>query len=1118
MVKKRVTKKTPTKTKKTNDKSFLIVGIGASAGGLEALVEFFSNIPYDTKIAFVVIQHLDPSHKSVMPEILRKHTGMKIYVAEDGMKIAPGCIYIKPPDKDVTIINQTLLLIERVKSYGERLPIDYFFRSLSEAQEEKAVCIILSGTGSDGTLGLKEIKSRSGIAMVQEEKQAVHDGMPRSAINTGLVDYVLPVEKIAVELIKNSKRPFIGMLKNGIPTDEKYKTFLQKIFVLLRSQTGHDFSFYKQNTIIRRIERRMMLNEITRLEDYVRYLQHNQAEIEILYKDILIRVTNFFREREAFVVLNKKVIPSLFENRDENHTVRVWVSGCATGEEAYTVAMLLKDHMDKMKRKFKVQVFASDIDAGAIEIARTGVYPASIANDVPPEYLKNFFTKEKECFKIKKSVRDMLVFSPHNVAKDPPFSKVDIICCRNLLIYMRQGLQEKVLQLFHYALNEGGYLLLGSSESIGKLTDYYTALDRKWKIYKCKKGVVACRPMKNTHIPALPSINVTKTVSGDIAKGAKMISFRKMTEELLLKKFMPACVMVNHKCDILFIHGRTGKYLEPSPGEAHMNLLEMVREGLRLELTKCIRKAIAQKKNIRVEEIKFKTNGGTQYVDMSIFPIDQPLSKQDLLMVIFEDTKKRMDTKPTDLSVTETEYSKNVLELEHELRHSEENLQATIEELRTSNEELNSRNEELQSANEESQSSNEELETSREELQSVNEELETVNSEYEKKIEELSRSNNDISNLLSSTDIGTLFLDLNMCIKRFTPSSTNIFKLIQTDIGRPIDHVVSNLIDVDLAGYIKEVLNALVSIEEDVKANNGRYYSMRIVPYRTMDNVVDGIVLTFVDITETKNAHENMHKITSAIEQSPSETIITNAEGNIEYVNPKFTEVTGYTIDEMIGKNPSILKSGKHNVQFYKDLWCTVTAGKEWRGVFHNRKKSGELYWERASISPVKNREGRIVNFIAVKEDITEHKRMEEELKEKSEIFQKIISLTFDSIIIMDNNGLISCWNKASEKLFGYSQEEAINKDLHKLISPEKLYKDSLKGLKKFRETGEGPFIDKVIILPCISKYGAEFYSYHSFSAINVKGKWNAIGIIRECPDQKQAKKEYNKTLEYLKK
>ena len=856
--------------------TFPVVGIGASAGGLAAFEAFFSGMPesVDPGMAFVLVQHLAPDHKSLLTDLIRRYTRMQVFEVEDGMKVRPNCAYIIPPNRDMAFLNGTLQLLEPSAPRGQRLPIDFFFRSLAHDQRERAICIVLSGTGSDGTLGVRAIKGEGGMVMVQTPQSTEYDGMPRSALATGLVDYELAPAQMPTQLISYVAHAFGRPPRPASIPAQKTENTLKKIFVLLRAQTGHDFSQYKPSTIHRRIERRMAVQQIETMEGYVKFLQQTPTEVEALFRDLLIGVTSFFRDPEAFKTLEKNVIPRLFSGKPQGAFVRVWATGCSTGEEAYSIAILLQEHLETLKQSFKIQVFATDIDSQSIATARTGLYPASIATDIPPERLARFFTADPDgsTYRIHKGIRDMLIFSEQDVIKDPPFSKLDLISCRNLLIYMGGDLQKKLIPLFHYALNPGGFLFLGTSETVGEFLDLFTAIDRKLKLYQRKEEIHgAQRAALGRFLPPMTTMEATVPHPSDKPSVEGKPSLRDLTEQALLAQLAPTAALVNGQGDILYLHGRTGMYLEPAPGEAGINnILKMARDGLRRDLTTALHKAVSGRKTEYCPGLQVKTNGNSIPINLIISPVSTtPAATMEapVYLVILEqappfDPEKARPAAPLPAGdgrgdTGTTCVDARITALQQELRAKEEYLQTAIEELETSNEELKSSNEEMQSVNEELQSTNEELETSKEELQSVNEELATVNAELQTKVAELSQANNDMNNLLAGTGIGTVFVDHGLRILRFTPAITQIINLIVSDIGRPVGHIVSNLIGYDrLPADTQAVLDTLVSKEVDVQTRAGTWYTMRIQPYRTISNVIEGAVITFVDITEVKKALE----------------------------------------------------------------------------------------------------------------------------------------------------------------------------------------------------------------------------------------------------------------------
>jgi two-component system CheB/CheR fusion protein len=828
----------------------------------------------DPGMAFVLVQHLAPDHESILTELIRRYTRMQVFEVEDGMRVLPNCAYIIPPNYDMAFLDGVLHLLEPVAPRGQRLPINYFFESLAADQRELAIGIVLSGTGSDGTLGVRAIKGAGGMVMVQSTATSEFDGMPRSAVATGLVDYQLPPAEMPAQLMSYAAHAFGKLLRSGLPATPKSEGSLKKIYVLLRAQTGHDFSQYKPSTIYRRIDRRMSVQQIDTIDSYVRYLQQTPQEVDALFRDLLIGVTNFFRDPEAFAVLETEVVPKLFLGKSAGSNVRVWSTGCSTGEEAYSLAILLVEQMQALKQSYILQVFATDIDSRSIASARLGMFSSSIAADISPERLARFFTLEPggQSYRIKKSIRDLLVFSEQDLIKDPPFSKLDLISCRNLLIYLDAELQKKLIPLFHYALNPNGMLFLGSSEGIGDFNSLFAVLDRKNKLYQRKEDLLGVqRTTLNRFIVPVSATDVSPP-----HRGAKKAAFptkqplRELMEQSLLRHLATASALVNSGGDIVYLYGRTGMFLEPSAGEPGIqNILKMAREGLRPALTTALHHAVATHGSSFAPNIRVKTNGHFTLVNVSVHSVaTSPTSKTDapdtpLFLVILEDAPGLAAAATTDDTSPNVapDAQARIQVLTQELRAKDEFLQCTQEELESSNEELKSSNEEMQSVNEELQSTNEELETSKEELQSVNEELSTVNTELQTKVVDLSRANNDMNNLLAGTGVGTVFVDFQLRLLRFTPAASSIINLIVSDVGRPVAHIVSNLVGYDsLVADIKAVLANLVPIEREVQTEEGRWYTLRIQPYRTLENVIEGAVISFVDITEIVRVREELHK------------------------------------------------------------------------------------------------------------------------------------------------------------------------------------------------------------------------------------------------------------------
>ena len=836
--------------------SFPIVGIGASAGGLEALELFLVNVPVDSGMAFVIIQHLDPTHKGIMVELLQRTTPMQVFQAEDHTRVKPNCVYVIPPNKDMSILHGFLYLLDPVMPRGLRLPIDFFFRSLADDQHEHSIGVILSGMGSDGTLGLRAIKEKAGVVFVQEPASAKFNGMPNSAIEAGLADVIAPVEALPGK-IKAFLQYAPLFAKPGFAAEDKSKSGIEKVIILLRAQTGHDFSLYKRTTVYRRVERRMSIHQIDKIGSYVRFLQENSQEVELLFRELLIGVTSFFRDPTAWEQLKAEVLPALLAAHVPNQVLRAWVPGCSTGEEAYSLAMLFKEAEESpslRQRNITWQIFATDLDQQAIDKAREGVYPANIAADVSAERLSRFFIWVERGYQVSKSIREMVIFAPQNIIMDPPFTKLDILSCRNLLIYLTPELQKKLLPLFHYSLNPGGFLFLGSAETIGMFGSLFAPLDSKARLYRRLETILQAEQVEfpaafAAHRPDAQSKSLKSTTN-----------LQALADQLLLQTYSPAAVLTNVTGDILYISGRTGKYLEPAAGKANWNIFAMAREGLRYELTSAFQKALRQKDTVTLKNMVVGTNGGTQMVNVTIQPISGQNALRGTVMIVFTDVAAPSITKMSGKPRRATAKSARMDELERELEHAHQEVQTVREEMQTSQEELRSANEELQSTNEELQSTNQELNTSKKEMQSMNEELQTINHELQIKVDELSRASNDMKNLLDSTNIATLFLDNTLCVRRFTSQTSKITNLIPSDVGRPITDIASALLYPELSNDAREVLRTLVSMEKQIAIAEGNWFSARILPYRTLENMIDGVVITFTDITVSKKLETELRK------------------------------------------------------------------------------------------------------------------------------------------------------------------------------------------------------------------------------------------------------------------
>jgi two-component system CheB/CheR fusion protein len=894
-----------------------IVGIGASAGGLEAFEAFFRACPVNTGMAFVLIPHLDPGHVSLLTEILQRATAMPVHEAVDQIAVEASHVYIIPPNREMAILNGVLQLSVPEQARGMRMPIDGFLRSLADDQGDRAIGIILSGTATDGTLGLRAIHGTGGVCMVQEPSTAKYDGMPQSVINAGYATHILPVEQMPAMLLEVLRQSSMR-LRVPVIVPEKTLSGINQILLQVRSATGHDFSLYKKSTIGRRIERRMAQHCIEEPAVYARYLKEHPAEIHLLFKELLINVTSFFRDPEAFVALKQNILPALLTGKPPGYTFRAWVAGCASGEEAYSIAIVLHELLDKMQETvahdITVQIYATDLDDDAIATARSGTYPLNIAQDVTPERLRRFFTKDESgSYKVKKNLRESVVFAVQNVVKDPPFTRLDLLSCRNLMIYLEPELQNRLIPNFHYALKPDGVLFLSTSESITNQPELFAPLDRKWKFYRAIHGhAVSIRSQTMTGDSAIPTASTqsaaiaastenTENVMGAMSSSKKFDNIADLSNRALLQSYAPAAVTIDGKGDILFVHGDTGRYLRPAPGPLSNNVVDMAREGLQQPLRAALLDAGAEAEPQRSGEVPVKTNGGFSLVRFSLrrLPGQHGNTKvgAPLLLVCFEEVSSAADIAAApapnakkrsgraSAQLAQSNEHDRIAFLENELAYNKENLQATIEEAQAANEELKSTNEELQSTNEELQSSNEELETSKEELQSLNEETITVNGELNARIEQLSSLQNDMKNLFDNINVGTLFVDHSLVIRRYTREAVKIYRLISGDVGRPLGDIKSNIDGDDLLAELQGVLDTLIPVERELQTLDGQWYLARIQPYRTLDNVIEGVVLTFADISDRREAE----RLRLGIEQQAREL----AEGIVDTVSEPLIVLDG---------------------------------------------------------------------------------------------------------------------------------------------------------------------------------------------------------------------------------
>jgi two-component system, chemotaxis family, CheB/CheR fusion protein len=970
---------------------FLVVGLGASAGGIKAFKEFFTHVPPDSGMAYVVILHLSPEHESHLAEVLQVATEMPVMQVHGSVQIEPNHIYVIPPNKSLAMNDGHLALSEVKRIEERRAPVDIFFRTLADSKNAHAVSVVLSGTGSDGSMGMKRVKEMGGVCIVQDPREAEYSDMPRHSMATGLVDYVLPVSEIPRKIIAYRDR----LERTRIPLEplerpETDEQALRNIFTQLRVRTGHDFSNYKRATVLRRIERRINVHELSDLQAYAAFMREHQREAPALLKDLLISVTNFFRDCEAFEALERGFIRRLFEGKGLGDQVRVWVAGCATGEEAYTMAMMLAEFAETLTGAPTVQVFATDIDEQAIATAREGFYTEADVADVSPERLRRFFIKEADGYRVRRELRETVLFAHHNLIKDPPFSHLDLISCRNLLIYLNRTAQERVMQVFHFALNLGGFLFLGTSESVDGSTDMFLVVDKEAHVYQ-SRAMAARLPLPVTDQSVAMRVTELRQKEERLqeTRAIERLSYADLHQRLV-EQYVPPSVVVNEEYDIVHLSERAGRYMQVAGGEPSHNLLKMVRPEIRMELRTALYQAVQNRASVEARSVPVHLEGGTRLVNLLVRPV---LSEGDgahgFILVVFEDAGEGAESPDSDALETVIAAEPAARQLEDELVRVKAQLRSTVEQYETQTEELKASNEELQAMNEELRSTAEELETSKEELQSVNEELTTVNQELKIKIEELSQANDDFRNLMNSTDIGTIFLDRALRLKLFTPRACDIFNLIPSDIGRPLSDLHGQITGGDLTVSLEHVISTLRPIQREIQTHGGHWYLMNILPYRTAEDRIEGVIATFLDITGRKEAEgqlrESEERLRLLIESvTDYSIIIQDINGRIEIWNPGAERMFGYTEAEAVGQSIEIIftpedrAEGVHLAEMQAAREQGVAKDERW----HLRKDGSRFY-----VSGVLTllRDGVLMGYAKIARDLTESKRTEEELRRAHE-------------------------------------------------------------------------------------------------------------------------------------
>jgi len=1081
-----------------------VVGIGASAGGLAASEAFFRAMAPDSGVAFVLIQHLDPTHESLTPELLRKCTSMPVVQVDRGTQVEPNRVYVIAPNRYLSIEDGALRLRTPGEPRGTRMPIDLFFRSLAADQRERAVGVVLSGTGTDGALGLTEIKAAGGMTMAQDPETVQYDGMPSSAIATGGVDHVLPVEQMPEMLVKYVRHDYVKAPASSAPAPEDARDEVLAILPFLNARANIDFGCYRKPTLRRRIQRRMSLQHITSTVEYLRLLRSDEDELKALRKDLLISVTSFFREPQAWQILADQVIPAIVKRRREHDVLRVWVPACSSGEEAYSIAMLLIEQLQRDRERCHLQVFASDVDADALKVARAALYPESISTDVTPERLRRFFSKEEQSYRVSKELRDCVIVAQQNLLTDPPFSKLDLVSCRNFLMYLEPAVQDRLITLLYFGLLEGGYLFLGRAETIGTLDDLFEPVSKKWHIYR------RIGPTRHDKVE-LPVIAASQASAPPPASAAVRSSLGRIVamQQLLLERYTPACVIVTRKGEMVHFSGPTHEYLLQPTGPATQEVFAQARHGLQTALRAAVQKAIRGEGPITVSA-SVRRGEGSRRVKITAEALKGSPDTDGLILIAFQDEPPAQDA-PSAPAVAESVAAKEPLvrQLESELKATRAELRSTIEQFETANEELKASNEEVMSANEELQSTNEELETSKEELQSLNEELNTVNAQLESKLGELERTNNDLDNLLTSTNVATIFLDPRLRIRRFTPAATRLFNLLPSDVDRPLSDIVPRFTDPELLPDAAIVLDHLSPVSGEVRTHGGQWYMREVLPYRTRDNRIEGVVITFSDAAGgvLRSARFRTDTIVDMVGEA---LLVLDDTMRVKSANRSFYGMFQTSAGETA--NRPLYELGEHEwdvpplrralagvverKEGFKDLELTLTFARLGRRTM--------VLSARPLAAGGENTPRLILLEI---EDVTERKRREEALLASEAKLRAIVEAAAVGIVTIDEAGTVIAFNPAAERIFGHPASEVIGQNVS-LLMPSPYRNEHAEHLTRYLRTGVARIIGTSREVVGRRKDGTTFPMELSI------GEWHDgvprgfVGIVQNISERKRAEEE----------